>query len=922
MLRRICLCLLSLQFLFCAAAPAGVTDVSANYEWKQLRIGGGGFVTGVVNHPTTPGLVYCRTDVGGAYRWDEPSKTWVQLIKSPGVPAPLHPWDFFVESIAVDPSDSNVVYAAVGNYWGLPTPDRGRVLKSTNRGDSWTDTGFRAVMGGNKEGRQAGERLAVDSANSNVVYFGSRTEGLWVSNDGGSTWNQVPTSQIPVGSSAGDPVGVVPVVFDPSQGTVGGKTKRIYAGVAGGGVYVSDNAGATWNQTLGAADSVWDLEVGSDGTAWALLKGRASTVHKRSGGNWSAVTPGRRNSPDALAVDPFNPQRVIVVQSQGAVAWRTTNAGGSWTQLGAAMASEKIGWILNTNELSWFSIGDIEFSPHAPDQLWLAQGTGMWRTADVNDDRITWGFVSKGIEEMVANEMIAPAGGRVVSTCYDRAGFYHASPDAYPDRTILTSQFCSAVSIDACPTSPGFLAVVATNHHNAAERFSGYSSDGGQTWTPFASMPSNKDWGNIVVSATSPDNIVWLPTGQSAPVFSTNRGGSWSNSAGVPTGNLHEMLWWSAKRALTADTVLPGTFYVVRTPGGGGTAEAYRSTDGGASFTLVGTMPGGADAHVFGNLRAAPGQAGHVYNASDNAGFFKSTDQGGTWVKLPDVQVARAFGFGATVGGAYPAIYLYGQVGSNWGFFRSDDAGANWKKVADHAGGIYAGVKAVNGDMNLPGRLYVAFDGVGNVYGSDTTVVDTTPPAAPGALVAAAVGGTRIDLNWNDGTDLDLAGYNVYRGTSSGGPYAKRNASLLTSSDYSDTGLSAGATYHYVVRAVDTSNNESGNSNQASATTSNCLPSSTHVDAVTTAIVSCYVKATVVVKDNCGVPVAGATVTGTFSHYGETGSGVTDASGVAVIQNGKCGNKFSGQFCVTNITHNALGYDSAANVQTCQSYKK
>ena len=102
-----------------------------------------------------------------------------------------------------------------------------------------------------------------------------------------------------------------------------------------------------------------------------------------------------------------------------------------------------------------------------------------------------------------------------------------------------------------------------------------------------------------------------------------------------------------------------------------------------------------------------------------------------------------------------------------------------------------------------------------NVCGSG----DTTPPAAPTGLIATA-GNAVVNLDWNDNVESDLAGYNVYRSTVSGGPYTKINGSLVASSAYSDSTAANGTTYYYVVKAVDTSNNESGNSNQASATPS------------------------------------------------------------------------------------------------------
>jgi fibronectin type 3 domain-containing protein len=103
------------------------------------------------------------------------------------------------------------------------------------------------------------------------------------------------------------------------------------------------------------------------------------------------------------------------------------------------------------------------------------------------------------------------------------------------------------------------------------------------------------------------------------------------------------------------------------------------------------------------------------------------------------------------------------------------------------------------------------------VGGSSGGGGDTTPPNAPTGLGATA-GDTKVTLGWNANSESDLAGYNVYRATTSGGSYTKVNGSLVTSTSYVDTSVANGTKYYYVVRAVDTSTNSSGNSNEASAT--------------------------------------------------------------------------------------------------------
>ena len=75
----------------------------------------------------------------------------------------------------------------------------------------------------------------------------------------------------------------------------------------------------------------------------------------------------------------------------------------------------------------------------------------------------------------------------------------------------------------------------------------------------------------------------------------------------------------------------------------------------------------------------------------------------------------------------------------------------------------------------------------------------------------------QIALSWSSGGSQNIAGYNIYRSTTSGGPYAKINSSLDPNMSYMDQGAQEGVTYYYVTTSVDTSGNESSYSNQASA---------------------------------------------------------------------------------------------------------
>lgn len=104
-------------------------------------------------------------------------------------------------------------------------------------------------------------------------------------------------------------------------------------------------------------------------------------------------------------------------------------------------------------------------------------------------------------------------------------------------------------------------------------------------------------------------------------------------------------------------------------------------------------------------------------------------------------------------------------------------------------------------------------NGKEEIWTASLSEAPCSPPAAPGSLSATAVSSSQINLTWSAVSGVSQ--YNVYRSTTSGGPYTQVGTSATTS--FSNTGLAASTTYYYVVRSF--SGCESANSNQASATT-------------------------------------------------------------------------------------------------------
>ncbi len=196
----------------------------------------------------------------------------------------------------------------------------------------------------------------------------------------------------------------------------------------------------------------------------------------------------------------------------------------------------------------------------------------------------------------------------------------------------------------------------------------------------------------------------------------------------------------------------------------------------------------------------------------------------------------------------------------------------------------------------------------------------SSPPAAPTGLTAAP-GDAQVSLGWNAAAGSDS--YNVYRSTTSGGPYASI-AVGITGTAYTDVSLINGTEYYYVVTAVN-SLGESDESAEASAVpqvAANMSVQSINVSAENIGKGNRRGRALVVIVDDTGAAVADATVTGSFTgDIQESGAqGTTNASGSATIDTiGTARGGVSLMFCVDYVTHATLGYTSGANAETCDT---
>jgi len=126
---------------------------------------GGGFVDGIVIHPTAKGVRYARTDMGGAYRWNDTAKRWEPILD--WVPYEKLELDGVREHRA-RPADPNPRLPCLRDVHQSRTPD-GAILRSSDRGKTFQYTNVPIKFGGNENGRGNGERMAVDPNDGNIL---------------------------------------------------------------------------------------------------------------------------------------------------------------------------------------------------------------------------------------------------------------------------------------------------------------------------------------------------------------------------------------------------------------------------------------------------------------------------------------------------------------------------------------------------------------------------------------------------------------------------------------------------------------------------------------------------------------------------------------------------------------------------------
>ena len=712
--------------------PAPVSNTDTGWEWSGVEIQGGGFVPNIIYNPTEEGLAYCRTDIGGAYRLNKETGRWECISDMFGG----DDWNLIgIESIATDPVEPNRVYVAAGTY----SSSKGAMLASDDYGKTWTRVDMPFGCGGNEVGRGAGERLAVDPNDNKIIYFGSRSAGLYRSEDYGKSWNKVESFPTDGGyNEDGYSIGLTFTAFDKSSSSAGEATKTIFVGAArteGNMIFRSDDAGKTWteveNPTSAKTKNNTKLkpvqgEVSSDGflyTTWTFGVGpngaTAGAVQKYdiAKKEWKEITPTTKFDCgySGLSVNPKDPKNIVVTTLD---LWYpeddvfVSNDGGeSWNALwdidtndkNYEMVIDECQWLDWHGEakLGWWMTG-VAINPFDPDEIMYGTGATIYGTKNLTKlgtETVKVVPRAMGIEETAIFDFVSPkklddSTPELYSTMGDIYGFRHDDVTKAPSR-----HFGDFPSTDLdCAACDYHYVVRATDKDRKSVV---YSTDAGQTWKGVATLPegTGTNSGGQVKLSCDGKILLWQSGSPgSSPYYTTDWGKTWAVCEGLPTGSVIE-----------SDKVNPNKFYGCRD------GSFYLSEDGAKTFTKI------ADFMVS-NLSygAAQNEEGRLYVSVGGGGVYTMDAADGKIERVKgEVQSCRAVGTGAPEKEGDPdTLFIIGEANNEgMGIYISQDRGETWKRIntdEEKWGNVNP---RIEGDPKLFGRCYISTNGRGIIRG-------------------------------------------------------------------------------------------------------------------------------------------------------------------------------------------------------------
>ena len=728
--------------LFRVALPilalAGGVAVSAAATWTQINTG---LTSTAVNvgaitlAQATPSTLYVSTRTpngnGGLFKTTDGGATWNIISSVVGV-----------NSIAIDPRNSSVVYALTGH--GL--------LKSSNGGETWS-------AAGNGLPSPYAYLVVIDPVTPSTLFavIGGLNGGIFKSTNGGASWNALNTGLTNPFFSF--------LIIDPST------PSKLYALASvpappnppGAVLLTSTDGGETWAVRatgLPANTSVRSLAVAPSNSSviYATVSlgvpgGPPGTAILRSvdgGESWTSLSTGLPTGAFVtnLIVDPRNASVIYVMIvfpfAEAGGILKSTDGGESWTALRPNLPA-------NT------PIQSLVIDPGNSSMMYIIADGSIYKTVDggAQWNRATAGLTAIDVLSLATNRtdpavVNAGVGNSIFKSSdtgvtWSRLFSFQLSPPSNP--SLIPSPFAPdspayplSLLVDSRNPNVLYASTVRGNGCYYADNLLFKSMDGGVSWTDTVSPDRS---GCVLGGFFGPSaGLKAIDPGDSNTLYlaesddedegwwllrSTDGGGSWASVGSFPS-NQAAGVWTVAVDPTNSSILYAGLDDSPQylddgnvKPGPGG---VFKSTDGGATWNGIGLS--GSAVKLIAIDSAHPNVLYAVTEANYGIpkgfrGLFKSTDSGASWTAINNGLAAlldTGAGMTSFVIDAANSNLLYAATGGN-GVFRSSDGGANWAPFNDGLANL-----DIRSLAAAPGSRHILYAGTSNgVF----KVADDTP---------------------------------------------------------------------------------------------------------------------------------------------------------------------------------------------------
>ncbi len=541
------------------------------------------------------------------------SQSWVPIGPEPTSTSFYHNVSGRISSLAVDPADSNTVYAAAAG---------GGLWKSTDGGTTWnplTDNFPRLASGS----------VAIDPNNPTTIYYGTGElnfnidgypgVGVFKSTDGGGSWTQIlNTASVPL--------------YYTSKIVVASNSTVYVSGLYDS--YKSTNGGTSWTElglTDGAVDDIVvdptnpNVIYASYGSSWSGDSLNYGIYKSTNGGtSWLKLTSGlppvSQISRISLAIAPSNDQvlyayingnRPSSTTEDTNRVYTSTNGGSSWTVLPSATSDNGFG-----GDQGWYN-NVLAVDPTHPDTVYVG-GIDFWKSTNGGQ---TWSNLTNGYGTIngenihVDQHAIAFANG-------NGSTFYIGNDGGVWQTTNGASSFTNC---NANLQTIQFYDIDA-DQNNSSRTVGGTQDNGTQSDNQPSSIWSeifSGDGGYVLIDPRNSNNVYTeYVNGQ---IYKSTNGGT---SFQEITNGIGEEGYWLTPYIMDPEN--DNLLYC-------GTSKLYKSTNGGTNWTAIsGNLKSSSD--LFTTMSISPVEGNVIYagisgyrGAADTAFLFITTDGGSSW---------------------------------------------------------------------------------------------------------------------------------------------------------------------------------------------------------------------------------------------------------------------------------------------------